>query len=199
MVCDIILSFCSAHYKKGKKKKPSQTNFHIFMYFTFHCSRYAYTCECTTSALPTCFCLGGRASLGLIVSWSYYAVHLWRSHYKIHKLFRHIRALFNLTSHQLVHHRHVLSPLSFCCIDKINELLSTSKLRRAPTDGTQRQREKLLCKCLIWLLALRTLVCSSCHGMKAAWFKTVINRTKVPNGLFRCHSFSWDLKHFFLN
>lgn len=70
----------------------------------------ASTCERTTSALPTWFCLGGRTSLGLIVSWSYYAVHLWRSHYKIHKLFRHVRTLLNLAWHHLVHHSHARSP-----------------------------------------------------------------------------------------
>lgn len=106
------------------------------------------TCECTTSALFTCFCLEGRASLGVIVSWSYYAVHLWRSHYKIHQLFRHICPVFNHTLHKLVHHRHVLSPLSLCCIDKINKLLSIRKSSCSPLYGVSRQRKMLLCKCL---------------------------------------------------
>ena len=49
------------------------------------------------STLPTRFKLGGRATLGLIMSWSYCAVHLWRSHYNIHKLFKHVPALASLS------------------------------------------------------------------------------------------------------
>lgn len=77
------------------------------------------TCSHTTSVLPIQFYLGGRGTLGLIVSWSYCAAHLWRSHYKIHKLFQHVPALFTLSSHQLVQHNCLKSPSPRCSIDRI--------------------------------------------------------------------------------
>lgn len=105
-----------------KQRGQQQNQLPQFPVFYIVVDTHAHTsiCERATSVLPTCFCLGGRASLGLIVSWSYYALHLWRPHYKIHKLFRHVQTLLNLTSHQLVHHRHVQSPSPLLRIDKIN-------------------------------------------------------------------------------
>lgn len=80
---------------------------------------HSSTCSHTTSVLPIQFYLEGRGTLGLIVSWSYCAAHLWRSHYKIHKLFQHVPALFTLSSHQLVQHNCLKSPSPRCSIDRI--------------------------------------------------------------------------------
>lgn len=99
-----------------------------------HTHIHTPTCMHTTSVLPIHFYLGGRATQGLIVSWSYCAAHLWRSHYKIHKLFRHVPALFSLSSHQLVQHNCLKSPSPLCSIDRIKQLLLIRKLHCAPKE-----------------------------------------------------------------
>lgn len=107
---------------------------HVSMCSPTHTHTGTHTGTHTTSALPIQFYLGGRATLGLIVSWSYCAAHLWRSHYKIHKLFKHVPALFTLSSHQLVQHYCLKSPSSLCSIDRIKQLLLIIKLHPAPKE-----------------------------------------------------------------
>lgn len=107
---------------------------------------YQYVNTHTTSVLPIHYYLGGRATLGLIVSCSYCAAHLWRSHYKIHKLFSHVPALFTLSSLQLVQHNCLKSPSPLCSIDRIKQLLLIRKKHRAPKE--RRRETKRNCKLL---------------------------------------------------
>lgn len=96
--------------------------------------RDIHACTSPWYCLIQLYYLGGRATLRLIVSWSYCAAHLWRSHYKIHKLFRHVAALFSLSSYQLVQHNCLKSPSPLCSIDRIKQLLLIRKLHRAPKE-----------------------------------------------------------------
>lgn len=114
------------------------------------------TCTRTTSALPIHYYLGVRATLGLIVSCSYCAAHLWRSHYKIHKLFSHVPALFTLSSLQLVQHNCLKSPSPLCSIDRIKQLLLIRKSHRAPKD--RRIETKRYCKLLHRVFDLAVII-----------------------------------------
>ncbi|MEQ2229464.1 hypothetical protein ILYODFUR_018986 [Ilyodon furcidens] len=106
----------------------------------------APSCTCTTSGMTIQLKLEGKATLGLIVSRSYYAAYLWRSHYKIHKLFKHVPTVLALSFQQLVQHSFPKSPLPLCTIDRIKQL-SLIRKQNLPAEArfTTIKRKKLMC------------------------------------------------------
>lgn len=102
-----------------------------------------------------------------VLELQYCVAHLWRSHYKIHKLFRHVAAHFALSSHRLIHHRHLKSLLPHCHIDRIKQLLLNRKLHRAPESRGPDTNCPARCLSLLLPLSSKRLV-SSCDWSRVS-------------------------------